>query len=542
MRRTPLRSNSWRTLTAGLALALGLGLSVATTAAVAEGKKIQADVGKLAEAPAFEMKDGSVQLSLDQAVEIAMHRNLGLAVERYVRTEQRLSLFGNTAIYDLGTTLTLVGDKSESSGISRLQGSKSDTENADVTLTQAVPTGGGFTFQWNNSRSSGNSTVSSTLTTSFNSTPSLSFTQPLLRGRGRLPFEHDLLVARYASDTGRENFSLQVIAIVQQVVNAYWGLVNAREQLVVAEQSLALAKELHGRNRIQVDVGTMAPLELVQSEAAIATREEDIIRATSAVGDAEDVLRRLLNVPPGDLWQKPIVPVTEPETEHIAIDLDESIKTALASRAEIRAQQLAVDKARLDAAVSRNGLLPGLNLTLKNTLNGGAKTYREAFDQAAGYDFPGWTATLVLSYPIQNRAARALAASDSLEVDRNLTVLEQQKLVVQTEVRTAARAVQTAAKTIDAARKAREFQEKNLDAEKKRYENGMSTSFQITRVQDDLTQARSSEVSATIAYRTALAEFYRTLGKLLDDQGVMIDDPQDVIHRFGFSRPPLPGE
>jgi outer membrane protein TolC len=521
---------------------LGLGLPVATTAAAAEGRKIQADVGKLAEAPALEMKDDKVQLSLDQAIEIALQRNLGLVVERYTRTEQRLSLFGNTGIYDLGTQVTLEGDKSESSGISRLQGTKSDTEIANLTLTQAVPTGGGFTFGWNNSRNSGASTVSSTLTTSYSSTPSLSFTQPLLRGRGRIPFEHSLLVARNASDVGRETFGLQVSGIVQQVVNAYWGLVNAREQLVVAEESLALAKELHERNRIQVDVGTMAPLELVQSEAAIATREEDIIRATSAVGDAEDVLRRLLNVPGGDLWTKEILPVTPPETEHIAIDLDESIKTALASRAEIRAQQLAVDKARLDAAVSRNGLLPGLNLTLKNTLNGGAKTFREAFDQATGYDFPGWTASLVFSYPIQNRAARAQAAVDNLEVDRNLTLLDQQKLIVQTEVRTAARAVQTAAKTIDAARKAREFQEKNLDAEKKRYENGMSTSFQITRVQDDLTQARSSEVSATIAYRTALAEYYRTLGKLLDNEGVTIDDPQDVIHRFGFSRPPLPGE
>jgi outer membrane protein TolC len=117
--------------------------------------------------------------------------------------------------------------------------------------------------------------------------------------------------------------------------------------------------------------------------------------------------------------------------------------------------------------------------------------------------------------------------------------------VIETEVRTAARAVDTAIKSIDANIKAREFQEKNLDAEKKRYENGMSTSFQITQIQDQLTQARSAEVQATVNYRTALAEYYRTVGQLLDQEGVAIDDAPEsdaIGSRFSFSRAPLPGE
>jgi outer membrane protein len=89
------------------------------------------------------------------------------------------------------------------------------------------------------------------------------------------------------------------------------------------------------------------------------------------------------------------------------------------------------------------------------------------------------------------------------------------------------------------------FQEKNLEAEKKRYENGMSSSFQITQIQNDVTQARSGEVQAVINYRTALAEYYRATGRLLDQQGVTIDDPQDpdwASRRFSFHREPLPGE
>jgi outer membrane protein TolC len=130
-------------------------------------------------------------------------------------------------------------------------------------------------------------------------------------------------------------------------------------------------------------------------------------------------------------------------------------------------------------------------------------------------------------------------------VDRVQTLLDDEQSLITTEVRRAARAVETAAKTIDAARTSVRFQEQNLEAEKKRYENGMSTSFQITQIQDDLTQARSREVQATINYRTALAEYYRSIGQLLDEHGVTIDDPDDSDYRserFRLRRTPLPGE
>lgn len=104
-----------------------------------------------------------------------------------------------------------------------------------------------------------------------------------------------------------------------------------------------------------------------------------------------------------------------------------------------------------------------------------------------------------------------------------------------TEVRQAARRVETAAKQIDAAKASRVFQERNLDAEKKRYENGMSTSFQITQIQDDLSQAQSREVNAVISYRTALAEFQRTLGRLLDEEGIEVADEEPTIDRWDFS-------
>src|SRR5215218_5308542 len=272
MRKTSLQANSWKQR--GVCLALAASLLVAG-AAQAQDIRVSTAAARPAEAPALEMKDNTVQLSLRQAVEIALQQNLGIVVERYTRTQRRLGITQNLGLYDLVAQSTL---------------SASDQQVFDFSFRQRVPTGGDVSFGWDNSRTESNAGVRST-PTSYNSGFTFAYSQPLLRNFGRLANERNIIIAQTNSRISGQEFERQVTLTVQDVENAYWNLVNAREQLVVAQQSLALARELHGRNRIQVEVGTLAPLELVQSEAAIATRDEDIIRSTSNIGDAEDELR-----------------------------------------------------------------------------------------------------------------------------------------------------------------------------------------------------------------------------------------------------------
>jgi outer membrane protein len=543
MRRTSLRSNPWQYRGAILALTLAW-LAVGGAAQAAE-VTVNAGAARPTEAPTLEMRDDAVQLSLARAVEIALQQNLGLVIERYTRTQQRLAITGSLGLYDLLANADVSARDAKSPTISSIEASASNSQQFNFSFTQRVPTGGDVSFGWNNSRSESNSPVFAN-PTFYDSGFTFAYSQPLLRNFGRLATEREILVAQTNNRVSRQEFERQVTLTVQQVEDAYWNLVGARQQLVVAQESLGLARELHDRNRIQVEVGTMAPLELVQSEAAIAVREEDIIRATSAIGDAEDALRQLLNLPTdGDIWQKAIQPTTPPETERISIDLNDAIATAFAERPELKTEELRLAQARLDADFFRNQLKPSLNLNVNYGTSGIGLRFGDAFDQVTGLDFRGWFAQLQFGYPIQNRAARAQSASANLDVERAQTVIDQQKTAITTEVRRAARAVDTAVKQIDAARISREFQEKNLEAERKRYENGMSTSFQITEIQEDVTQARSNEVTATIAYRTALAEYYRAVGRLLEQQGVAIDDPEEpdyASRRFSFSREPLPGE
>ncbi len=540
MRTTSLRWNRWQLRGALLALTL----LMPAAAGAAEVTVNTNAVRPAAEAPALEMKDNAIQLSLERAVEIALQQNLGLVIERYTRTQQRLGITQSLGIYDLLANANLLATDNKSATLSAIEGTASNRQQVNFSFTQLVPTGGAVTFGWDNTRQESNAQIF-TASTFYDSGATFSFSQPLLRDFGRLATERGILIARTNSQVSRQEFERQVTSTIQQVVDAYWNLVGARQQLVVAQESLGLARDLHERNRIQVEVGTMAPLEIVQSEAAIASREEDIIRATSNIGDAEDVLRQLLNLPPGELWERPIEPTTTAETERAAINVDEAIATAYAERPELRTEELRVAQAQLDAEFFRGQLKPTLDLNVDYGFSGVGLNFNDALSQVTGLDFRGWTARLTFAYPIQNRSARAQSAIANLDVERLQTELDQQKTTIATEVRRAARAVETAAKQIEAARISREFQEKNLDAERKRYENGMSTSFQITQIQEDVTQARSNEVTAKITYRTALAEYYRAIGRLLEQHDVGIDDPEEpdyASRRFSFSRAPLPGE
>ena len=500
-----------------------------------------------APAPAELRIEGDViRLPLEQAVELALRRNLGLVVERFSREQARQGIFQNLGIYDLLAAAEVEHTDSQFPTASSLDASQLEEDRADLSLTQLLPSGAVASFGWSNRRTESNSQFAE-FNPSYRSSPTFSLTQPLLRDFGRLATERSLMIARTNDSISRETFETQVAATIQQTENAYWDLVEAREQLKVAEESLALTRELHDQNRIRVEVGTLAPLELVQSEAGIATREEEIIRSRSRVGDAEDELRRLLALDQGELWSMTIDPETSPEREPVTLALDESIAAALRERPELNSQRLVIETARIESEYFRGQRKPQLDVNasygwggvggtllvdpvtgqpLARPLAGG---FEDALDQIRGLDFPSWSVGLTFSMPIQNRAARAQSTIADLELEQSQASLKDLEQTVITEVRRAARAVETAREVIVSAGVSSRLSEKNLEAERKRYENGMSTSFQILEIQEDLTAARSREVTAVTGYRRALAEFYRAIGRLLEENGVALDDEPAAI-------------
>lgn len=491
----------------------------------------------------LDIREGQLMLSLEDALEIALGRNLNLLLNRYDRRSFGLGVEQAQGIFDL--LLNVDGSWSDTSSppVTALQASNSDVRTLNASASQLDPFGGVTTLTFDNGRRETDLQFNN-FNPAYSSEVGIGYRLPLLRNFGPLATKRNILVARLRDDGNRAFYEQQIATTLQNVENAYWGLVEARAQLGVAEEALRLAQELHRRNEVQVDVGTMPPLELVRSDANTATRREEIIVARTNVGNAEDQLRLLLNLDQGPAWNADIVPVTEPVTEDIEVELEDAIAIALKERPELAQQNAALEELDLDTRYFANQLKPQLDLTAgygyagtfgdrrevdsetgETTLITGA--YSDAVQQILDREFDGWNVGLSFTMPLQNRSARAQKAIADIELERgkvNMTLLQQQII---TEVRTAVRQVRAARQQIESATIAEQLQLRNLEAEQKRYENGMSTSFEVTQVQEDLTLARSRQVNSVASYRRALAEYYRAIGRLLDESGVLLVDPDE---------------
>ncbi len=493
--------------------------------------------------PNADISDGKVELTMWQAIEIALRRNYNLVIERYKLEESALRLTENMGIYDLGITTDFTGFDETSPSASNLDGAlvqENDGNELNLGFDQLNRYGGTIGIDFNNSRRRSNSRFAA-VNPSYRVDVDASYSQPLLRNFGKVATNRGLLVATNNLGVSQEAFERQVVEVVRLVGINYWSLVEAREQLGVAAEALRLAEELHEQNEIKVEVGTLAPLELIQSEAGMATRRDEFIRATIDVGNAEDDLREALNVPDGPFWETEIVPLTPTDITRIEIDPREAVKEAIENRPEVRSKRIENKNLEVDYQYRKNQKKPQLNLTATYGFNGlggpvslrdfdtgevlltAPGDYGDALSQVRDGDFPGWSYALNLAVPVQNRERKAQLAVAEIAIERGQAELEQLELQVSTEVRKAARSVTTAEALVDSTRVSRRLEEENLKAEQKRYENGMSTSFQVLQIQEDLSQARSNAVKAETGYRKALIEYLKAIGRLDESVDVQIN-------------------
>lgn len=517
-----------------LACLLCIGLSVGPVGA--DPILVSPQQPDLSVPPSLTIQDGALALSLEDAKAIALERNLSLVVERFAQEQAELEILQNRGIYDLFTTADFQKLADTTPAATALDGAlvqEFELMDVDLGLEQLVSTGGRVRLDWDNSEQKTNSEFA-TLNPSYRIDMDLTFIQPLLRNRGKLATNRNLLIAQTNRGISRETFELQVTRVLLDVEGAYWNLAESIAQLEVAEESLDLAKQLHEQNMIRVEVGTLAPLELVQSEAGVASREVQIIRARAAIGDRSDVLRQLMNLERHeDLWELPIVPTSDPFEQPETVGLDEAIEIALDNRPELRQQELTLQNRQVDVDYFKGQRQARLDFAGTYGLNGvgGDITdpdfpsdgdYLDAMDQILNADFDGWRIGLNFAFPIQNRTAKANSAIADVNFDRALAVQKDVELGVITEVRRVARALEASLEAVESAEVARRLQERNYEAEQKRYDNGMSTSFQVLRIQEDVTTARSQYVDAVAAYRRALALHYQSIGTLIDESGVEI--------------------
>lgn len=458
---------------------------------------------------------GVMALSLRDSIALALKNNLDIAVEGFNPQLRDQALVGEKAVFDPSAFLEVTrSDTRVPTGTQVIQGSRIESELWDYNtgLRQKLPTGGTYELRFNNEFNNAKGVSS----TGFISRFGLTLTQPLLKNFGIEPTETNIRIATNNQGISLEQLRLRVSNVVTQVKNGYFDLIFARENLVVQQRSLQLARDLVALNTARVRAGVAAPVEVTQAEAQQAARVQDVILAEKAVRDAEDTLKVIMNLPISGGWGQEIQPSDSPTFEVKPINLEEAIRTALENRYEYRSAKLDIDNKALSVRLTRNQLLPDLSLASSVFSNGFGDTYGGNLSEMGSSHFISYSVGVILTVPLGNRGPQASYIQSTLTLDQAKTSLKNLELQIIQQVRQAVRLVEANAKRIDANRAARVLAEEQLRVEQRRLEAGVTTTFNVLSFQRDLSAAQANEIQAITDYNKALANADNVLGAVLE--------------------------
>ncbi|HEY7574612.1 MAG TPA: TolC family protein [Thermoanaerobaculia bacterium] len=537
------------------ALALVGVLTLAGAGQGEEGPVVSARPGQRVARPLPAPVDGAIRLSLDEAIAIVIANNQDLNIAVYNAEATQYFLMASEGIFDplVGAFANRNHDETPSS--SALSGApvsvKLDSYNFGANVTQLAPWGGTFQLGTAGGRTATNSTFANP-NPGFTAGLTATVSQPLLRNFGFTATKWQIYISKNTRDASYQRFVRVVQNGVNSVEQAYWDLAYAYQNLEVAKETLRIAQDLNRITKIRIDVGSLAPIDITQTEVGIAQAEQQIITAEGQIGNFQDTLKRLMSFDPAQ-YTIPIIPTDSVRVESVTVNVDQGVTAALARRPEILAQEYTVDSGRVEYEYWSNQALPQVNLVASyGTAGQGGSFFFDpcvipgdprcpdptnppppvliadnglgnAYHQTINRLFPSWSIGLNISYPILNRYAKGQrgAARYLWESSRATLTTTQQNVVV--EVRDAARQIDTAQRQIAATAKGRELAERNLDAEKKKFDNGMTTSFQVNQIQRDLSAARVTELQALVFFRKAVAAYHNAVADNLEWKGISIE-------------------
>jgi len=474
----------------------------------------------------------TVDLRLEDAVGRAMDQNIDLAVARLGPQLQDLSLAGVRAAYR-PTLSSRLGDSNSTTTPNTTLGGGTVVTTGQYTyngsLSQMLPwTGGTAQFAWNNNRQESTSN-NATYNPSYTSTWSASLTQPLWRN-----FRIDS--TRNSLWTGIISRQIADVTLRASVVNteastriAYWNLVYAVQNVEIQKNAVGLAEQFVKDNQAKVEVGTLAPLDVIQAQSNLASARQRLVAAQQTREQNELTLKRLIVGSTQDpLWTATVNPVDRPEppAQAAPIDLKAAIANALDKRTDLVTARETLRQSDITLKYNKNQILPQADLSASYSSNGtGGNLYKrqegltgtpvllaeggylDALSIMRKLSNPTWSFTLNFSYPIGISSADASYARAKVQYQQSLTQLKSAELRVATDVTQAALNVQSNAQQVETARAARELAQKQLEAEQSKFEVGMQTNFFVVQAQQNLAAAQVSELQALLNYRISLVTF-----------------------------------
>jgi outer membrane protein len=494
------------------------------------------------------IRDGDLPLTVSDLVDLVLKNNLDIGISRLTPFSTRTAIDSAYRPFDPSVHVGATVSRNTSPSLSQLSGAPSVSQlshNYTMGFSKMLESGGTAGVELDMSRSSSNNAFS-TFNPSWNGMLKYSFTQPLLRNYGR---EANTLQIRIAKNNGKiseSQFERQVIDLVTQALKTYWDLAFTTEDLKVKQRSVELARSTFNDNQKQVAIGTLAQIDVVQSEKEVASRNEQLLITRHTQTQIEDQVKKLVvsTADPGMVLARvsPAQAAARPKPDDV-LPVAEAIRVAIENRPEMRELGLNLENRELDVKTAKNQLLPQLDGIASFTQNGvgGTETLRNGFGATApiisttkgglfdsvgqlfGYNYTGWSVGFNLTIPIANRAQQAdysRAATERQTAENRFRSTAQQ---IALEVREAIDQVEMNAGRIETARLVRELAIRTSEAEQKKFDLGASTVHNVLEFQRDLAQAETDEIAALVNYAKSLVDYDHAIGGTLKKYNVEIE-------------------
>jgi outer membrane protein len=499
---------------------------------------------------------GSMPLTTEDIVTLVLQNNRDVIVSRLSPISSFYTITSLNRPFEPNFHIIANVDRANSPSRSQLTGAPSLlslTQDYRVGFDQTLQTGTIYSVDFDLNRSSSNSSFN-LFNPSYTGLVTYSFTQHVLRDFGRRTNTHQIRVARNNEKISELQFETEIMDLVTQAQQSYWDLVFANEDLKVKQRSLDLAAKTLSDNKIQVDIGTLAPIDLVQAEAEVATRNEDLITAQYTIEQQQDALKKLISIEtdPGLVLAhlSPIEPIPQPGSRTL-LPLEQAIQYALENRPELKQATYDVENQDINIQYTKNQTLPILDITGSYTQSGlgGTQTQRSGLGQSAAiievipggvsdvfgqlfrFNFTGYSAGFTLQIPVRNRAAHAeySRAQNERELATSRKAALAQRIAL--EVRNAYTQVNMQNARVNTARTAHELAARRLEAEQKKFELGTSTVRFVLEEQSNLAEAETNEIQAIINYTKALLTYDRAIGNTLERNNIELEKqlPKKII-------------
>jgi outer membrane protein len=475
----------------------------------------------------------TIELTSEQAVARALDKNLTLASERITPETWDLQIAATLANYKPNLTSAFSNQSAVQLNTNLFAGGNrvtQDTQAWSGGLAQNVWWGGGnYVVNFTNNRAASDAT-NSTVNPSYQSGLRAQYVQPLLKN-----FKIDqnralVQTNKISQDISEIALKATTASTVASVRNAYWELVYARQAVDAAQASLDLASKLVADNRSRVEIGTMAPIDVVQAQADEATRRQTLVSAQATLRNNELALKQLIVSGTDDeLWRSTIVPTDVPTSAPQAIDLEAAVQIALSQRTDLLTTKKNLESTDVQLRTFVNQTLPQLDFIGTYTLNGRGGTglqrdpqnplniintipggYIDALRGIGTIDAPTWNAQVQFALPLGISAPKANVARQRLIRRQTEAQIKNAELQIATDVTSAALNIRNSLEGMQAANVARELSQKRLEAAQSKFEVGMSNNFEVLQAQRDLADARNAELRQTLNYQRALVDFERS--------------------------------